>query len=67
MAYQTYLSGDGDRLSVLFHPLYLMPHWVGGYGNADPRQVDPAFGTPDDLKALVKRAHAWACGCSSTW
>ncbi|MFM9195665.1 MAG: alpha-amylase family glycosyl hydrolase, partial [Planctomycetia bacterium] len=41
-----------------FNTLYLLPHWVGGYGNADPRQVDPALGTPDELKALVKRAHA---------
>jgi glycosidase len=54
--------GLADKLpfyrEIGFNTLYLMPHWVGGYGNADPRQVDPAIGTPDDLKALVKRAHS---------
>ncbi len=34
-----------------------MPHWQGGYGNADPLAVDPKFGTPEDLKDLVKQAH----------
>lgn len=54
--------GLADKLAfyreIGFNTLYLMPHWVGGYGNADPRQVDPALGTPDDLKALIKRAHS---------
>lgn len=53
--------GLADRLpfyrDIGFNTLYLMPHWVGGYGNADPRAVDPAFGTPEELAALVKRAH----------
>gem|GEM_PF-1535683 len=42
---------------VGFNAIYLMPHWVGGYSPIDLYQVDPAFGTPDDLRALVKTAH----------
>ena len=40
-----------------FNTVYLLPHWLGGYGNLDPYTLDPAFGEPEDLKALVKRAH----------
>lgn len=40
-----------------FNTLYLLPHWQGGYGNADPMAVDESLGTPAELKALVKRAH----------
>lgn len=40
-----------------FNTLYLLPHWLGGYSNIDPFQVNPALGTPEDLKALVRKAH----------
>ncbi len=40
-----------------FNTLYLLPHWLGGYANIDPYQVDSALGTPEELKALVRRAH----------
>ena len=43
--------------SVGFTMIYLMPHWVGGYSPIDLYKVDPAFGKPDELKALVKTAH----------
>ena len=38
--------------------IYLMPHWQGGYGPLDLFAVNPAFGTPADLTALVKTAHS---------
>ncbi|HEX2970721.1 MAG TPA: alpha-amylase family glycosyl hydrolase, partial [Tepidisphaeraceae bacterium] len=41
-----------------FNTLYLMPHWKGGYSPIDPFAVEPALGTEDDLKELVRTAHA---------
>ena len=43
--------------SVGFTMIYLMPHWEGGYGPIDLFKVDARFGSPSDLKALVKTAH----------
>ncbi|MBO0939793.1 DUF3459 domain-containing protein [Fibrella sp. HMF5335] len=43
--------------SVGFTMLYLMPHWDGGYSPLDLYKVNPAFGKPEELKALVKTAH----------
>lgn len=40
-----------------FTMIYLMPHWRGGYGPLDLFAVDPAFGTPAELTALVRTAH----------
>lgn len=40
-----------------FNVVYLMPHWQGGYSPLDPAAVEPKYGTPDDLKALVREAH----------
>jgi glycosidase len=40
-----------------FNTLYLMPHWKGGYSPLDLFAVEPAYGTVDDLKVLVRRAH----------
>ena len=37
--------------------IYLMPHWMGGYSPIDPFALDPKFGTKDDLRQLVRRAH----------
>lgn len=42
---------------VGFNTLYLMPHWKGGYSPIDPFAVEPSYGTPDDLRALVREAH----------
>jgi glycosidase len=56
------LKGLMDKLEfykgVGFNTIYLMPHWVGGYVPIDPFTVDPKFGTKEDLKLLVKRAHS---------
>ncbi len=38
--------------------IYLMPHWSGGYGPIDFYEVDPKYGTEEDLKDLVKKAHS---------
>ncbi|MFN4144272.1 MAG: alpha-amylase family glycosyl hydrolase [Runella sp.] len=43
--------------SIGFNTIYLMPHWLGGYSPIDPFVVDPKFGTSEDLKNLVKKAH----------
>ena len=43
--------------SVGFTMIYLMPHWEGGYSPIDLFNVDARFGSPADLKALVKTAH----------
>ena len=37
--------------------IYLMPHWTGGYSPIDPFTLDPKFGTREDLRQLVQRAH----------
>lgn len=44
-----------------FNTIYLMPHWTGehhGYHPRDLYEVNPAYGTPDELRDLVKTAHA---------
>lgn len=43
---------------VGFNTIYLMPHWKGGYSPIDFYQIDPKYGTSDDLKETVRRAHA---------
>ncbi len=43
---------------VGFNTVYLMPHWLGGYSPIDFYKVDPAVGTADDLKEMVRTAHA---------
>jgi glycosidase len=43
---------------VGFNTVYLMPHWLGGYTPIDPYKVDPALGTEDDLKEMVRTAHS---------
>ncbi|MBC7920717.1 MAG: hypothetical protein H7Z75_06455 [Ferruginibacter sp.] len=40
-----------------FNTLYLMPHWKGGYFPLDLFAVDPAVGTVEDLKEMVRTAH----------
>jgi len=43
--------------NVGFTMIYLMPHWTGGYSPLDPFALEPKFGKPEDLKALVQEAH----------
>ncbi|HVF26917.1 MAG TPA: alpha-amylase family glycosyl hydrolase, partial [Pyrinomonadaceae bacterium] len=43
---------------VGFNTIYLMPHWVGGYSPIDLYRVEPSLGTADDLKEVVRVAHA---------
>ncbi|MBI4877431.1 MAG: hypothetical protein HY822_22615, partial [Acidobacteria bacterium] len=43
---------------VGFNTIYLMPHWVGGYSPVDLYQVEPSIGTAEDLKEMVRAAHA---------
>ena len=65
-------DGEGDLPGITSHlehvqslgvdaiwlsPFYKSPNKDGGYDVADPRDVDPRFGTLDDAKAMIKRAH----------
>ena len=61
------LSGIIDRLPYLadlgvdaiwLSPFYPSPMNDGGYDVADPRAVDPRYGTLDDAQRLIDRAHA---------
>ncbi len=56
------LKGLASKLpfykDIGFNVIYLMPHWVGGYSPIDLYAVDPAFGTAEDLKAVVAKAHS---------
>ncbi|MEI8196598.1 MAG: alpha-amylase family glycosyl hydrolase, partial [Phycisphaerae bacterium] len=40
-----------------FNTLYLLPWHTGGYGTLDYRQINPKYGTFDDLIALTAEAH----------
>jgi len=66
-------DGEGDLPGVTAHldhlvklgadalwlsPFYLSPMADGGYDVADPRAVDPRFGTLADFRDLVEDAHA---------
>lgn len=66
-------DGEGDLPGILAHldhvaalgadavwlsPFYPSPLADGGYDVADPRDVDPRFGTLADFEALVAAAHA---------
>lgn len=66
-------DGDGDlpgirsRLAYLralgvdalwLNPCYPSPQADGGYDVADYRDIDPRFGTLDDIDALIRDAHA---------
>jgi hypothetical protein len=44
--------------NIGFNTIYLMPHWVGGYAPIDLYQVEPSYGTSDDLRELVRTAHS---------
>jgi alpha-glucosidase len=65
-------DGEGDLPGVTAHldhlvnlgasalwlsPFYTSPMADGGYDVADPRAVDPRFGTLDDFRELVEQAH----------
>ena len=66
-------DGDGDLLGVIerlpylarlgidaiwLSPFYPSPQLGGGYDVADPRGIDPRYGTLDDARALIESAHA---------
>ncbi|MFP6886847.1 MAG: alpha-amylase family glycosyl hydrolase, partial [Opitutales bacterium] len=40
-----------------FNAIYTLPHFLGGYTNVDPREMDPKHGTPEDLKEMIRVAH----------
>ena len=65
-------DGEGDLPGVTSHlehvqalgadaiwlsPFYTSPNKDGGYDVADPRGVDPRFGTIEDASAMINRAH----------
>ncbi|WEV44876.1 alpha-glucosidase [Streptococcaceae bacterium ESL0687] len=52
-----YLSDLGIDF-IWLNPLYKSPQVDGGYDISDFYQVDQMFGTLDDLKKLIKEAHA---------
>jgi alpha-glucosidase len=43
--------------AIWFSPFYRSPDNDGGYDVADYRDIDPRFGTVDDVVALVQEAH----------
>lgn len=43
---------------VWLSPIYRSPHADNGYDISDYRDIDPVFGTLDDLDALLEAAHA---------
>lgn len=43
--------------AIWLSPFYTSPNKDGGYDVADPRDVDPRFGTLDDAKQLIELAH----------
>lgn len=44
--------------AIWLSPFYKSPNKDGGYDVADPRDVDPRFGTLKDAKNLIEAAHA---------
>ncbi len=56
-----YLKGADDSLGVdaiWFSPFYPSPMADFGYDVADYCDIDPVFGTLDDMKELIEKAHA---------
>jgi alpha-glucosidase len=45
---------------IWLSPFFKSPMKDFGYDVSDYCDVDPMFGTLDDFKALVARAHSWA-------
>lgn len=45
--------------AIWLSPFYTSPNKDGGYDIANPRDVDPRFGTLDDAKALFEKAHSF--------
>ena len=44
--------------AIWLSPFYKTPNKDGGYDVADPRDVDPRFGTLEDAKELFEKAHS---------
>jgi len=44
--------------AIWLSPFYTSPNKDGGYDVADPRDVDPRFGSLDDAKKLIDSAHS---------
>jgi alpha-glucosidase len=44
--------------AIWLSPFYTSPNKDGGYDVADPRDVDPRFGSLEDAKKLIKVAHS---------
>jgi alpha-glucosidase len=51
-----YLSSLGID-AIWLSPFYKTPNKDGGYDVADPRDVDPSFGTLEDAEELINEAH----------
>ena len=43
---------------IWLNPIYMSPFMDGGYDISDYEKVNPIFGTEDDLKALLNKAHS---------
>ena len=44
--------------AIWFSPLYVSPQKDYGYDIADYRNINPEYGTLDDLKEVLKKAHS---------
>lgn len=52
----TYVKDLGFN-AIWLNPIFKSPFYDGGYDVADFFDVDPKFGTLDDFKSLIKKAH----------
>lgn len=52
-----YIKDLGANI-IWLNPIYMSPFMDGGYDVTDYEKVNPIFGTEDDLKALLNKAHS---------
>ena len=49
---------DLGATAIWFSPLYVSPQADYGYDIADYRNINPEYGTLDDFKEVLKKAHS---------